>query len=115
MNRLKPKLQYKVLFIIGILLLSYIYGFFMFKSYEEKRFNILQDERKMEYEDVMENLLELKSGPFHHSLNHISHEQHHIADFILEQDRVLTITPNINTMFSIFAHFFRMEFSFRYH
>jgi len=86
MNRIKPKLQFKVLFIIGILLLSYIYGFFIFKSYEERRFSLLQRERLIEYEDVMENLLELKGNSFHNAVKQLQNSQEKIAAFIQEPE-----------------------------
>lgn len=82
MNQLRPKLQFKVLFILGILLLSYVYGFFMFKSYEDRRFKLLQSERLFEYEDVMENLLELRGSSFYYVIKRMQSPGNRMGDFI---------------------------------
>ncbi|MBU2650869.1 MAG: PAS domain S-box protein [Bacteroidetes bacterium] len=64
MKTITPNIRYRILFILAILVLFFISGFFLMKSVERQRYDFLYEEQKIKYFDVQDNILAIKGSSY---------------------------------------------------
>ena len=90
MDRLKPKIQYNVIYIIGILLLLYVFGFFIIRKSEKKHLELIKQEQQAQYQEALENLLKINGLPYRNLVENVYSRWDEMCNYIHEPDESFT-------------------------
>ncbi|MBE9492106.1 MAG: PAS domain S-box protein, partial [Bacteroidetes bacterium] len=88
MDRLKPKIQYNVIYIIGILLLLYVFGFFIIRKSEKKHLELIKQEQQAQYQEALENLLKINGLPYRNLVENVYSRWDEMCNYIHEPDEL---------------------------
>ncbi len=86
MKNVAPNIKYRIFFILGIMLVLFIGGYFIMKKIEAERHQWLYEEQKIKYFDVQEKILSIKGAPFKNLVEKIYTLWGDMIHFINEPD-----------------------------